>query len=154
VTNAQAYEVFDMMIFNKALLITAALLFMVPTTQAADDEASAPRLINARMEANPGRTTEMYRVPGGMELLVTQACVPHPAMQVELGRGGEKLTFSGAGCTEFGPGMRLGGGETIYCANRSGISRNCMMIGMLRDDPNRGGGAEFIDVDEVLAEEE
>ena len=42
--------------------------------------------------------------------------------------------------------MRLGGGEKIYCANRSGIARNCMMIGMLRDDPNRGGGAELIDV--------
>lgn len=156
--NAQAYEVFDMKMLSKALLMTGLLLFMVPVAQAAEDQASArdrasePTLVNARKEARPGRTTEMYRVPGGMELLVSQTCVPHPAVQVELGRDRQELSYSGAGCTRFGAGMRVGGGEAIYCTNRAGTAQNCMLIGMLRDDPNRGDGALFIDVDKAVAD--
>jgi hypothetical protein len=139
-----------MKIVGKAVLSTALLLFIVPAAQSAGD-AGADRLISARIDARPGRTTEMYRVPGGMELVVTQACVTHAAVHVKLGRDGHALNFGGIGCTEFGPGMVVSGGEVLYCTNRSGVRRNCMMIGMLRDDPARGEGAEFIDVDEVLA---
>jgi len=150
-TNAQAYEVFNMKLFCKALLTTALLLFVVPTTHGAEDEGSAARLISARAETAPGRSEEMYRVPGGMELTLTQACVPHSAMQVILGRDGNSVSYQGTGCTGFAPGMKLSGGDTLYCRNLSGLRRNCMMMGMLRDDPNRGGGAHFIDVDEAMA---
>lgn len=150
-TNAQAYEVFNMKMFCKALLTTAIVLFLVPTTQAAEE--SAARLISARAETAPGRSEELYRVPGGMELMVTQACVPHSAMRVELGRDGNSVTYHGTGCTDFVPGMRLTGGDSLYCRNLSGLRRNCMMMGMLRDDPERGGGAQFIDVDEAIAKQ-
>ncbi len=137
---------------GKAVLTTALLLFMVPSAQSAGD-AAAERLISARVDARPGRTTEMYRVPGGMELVVTQACVSHAAVRVELGRDGEALNFGGIGCTAFGPGMPVAGGEALYCTNRSGAERNCMVIGMLRDDPARGEGAQFIDVDKAIADQ-
>jgi hypothetical protein len=158
-TNAQAYEVLDMKLVSKTLFTTALLLVAVTAAQAAGDEASAgnqasaDRLIRARVEAQPGRTAEMYRVPGGMRLVVTQACVPHPAMQVGLGRDGEKLTYDGAGCTQFLSGMTISSGEALYCSNRSGVSRNCMVIGMLHDDPARGRGAQFIDVDQAIADQ-
>ena len=157
--NAQAYEVLYMKLLSKTLFTTALLLVAVPAAQAAGnkasagDQGSADRLITARAEARPGRTEEMYRVPGGMRFVVTQACVPHGAMRVDLGSADETLTYRGTGCTYFKPGMSLAGGEAVYCSNRSGLSRNCMVMGMLNDDPARGQGAQFIDVDEALADQ-
>jgi hypothetical protein len=44
----------------------------------------------------------------------------------------------------------VAGGESLHCNNLSGLSRNCMIVGMLRDNSNRGEGAQFIDVDEAM----
>jgi hypothetical protein len=104
-TNAKAYEVPDMKLLSKTLFAIALLLVAVPVAQAAGakasagDRDSADRLVTARAEAHPGRTTEMFRVPGGMRLVLTQACVPHPAMQVDLGGASDTLTYRGTGCT-------------------------------------------------------
>lgn len=143
---------------GKILLFVSLSLLVVAGVDAAEHGKSATadqseRLLSARVEARPGRTTAMYTVPGGMELVLRQACIPHTAMSVELGRDREELSFRGTGCTDFIPGLLVPGGESIYCKNLSGLSRNCMMVGMLRDDPQRSPGAQFLDVDKAIREQ-
>ena len=126
---------------------------MVATEQGRASDMAEGRLVTARVETRPGRTTAMYTVPGGMELVLRQACIPHTAMSVQFGRDRNDLSYRGTGCTDFRPGLLVGGGESLYCKNLSGLSRNCMIVGMLRDDPERGTGAQFIDVDKAISEQ-
>jgi hypothetical protein len=155
---AQAREVSFMKTPVKILLLVSLSFFLTAAAQAAEERKSpatpqAEQLLSARVESRPGRTTTMYTVPGAMELVLRQVCVPHGAMYVEMGRDREELSFRGTGCTDFMPGLVVSGGESIYCKNLSGLSRNCMMVGLLRDDPERGTGAQFIDVDKAIKEQ-
>jgi hypothetical protein len=155
---AQAREVSFMKTPGKILLFVSLSLLVAAAAGAAEQERSSAissqeRLLSARVEARPGRTSEMYTVPSGMELVLRQACIPHTAMRVELGKDREELSFRGTGCTDFDPGLVVAGGESLYCKNLSGLSRNCMMVGMLRDSPDRNTGAQFIDVDKAIREQ-
>lgn len=135
---------------KKTVFLVIAGLFLLPAAGTFATESDGAEPFSARIKARPGTRTSIFRVPGGKELLLTQACVPHPGMSVEVGRRGSVLTYIGHGCTDFSPGVSIRGGEHLYCGNRSGVDRDCMVVGMLRDDPKRGRGAQFQDVDEAI----
>jgi hypothetical protein len=59
-----------------------------------------------------------------------KACVEHTAMEIEVGRDRDRLTYGSRGCTDFTPGMVVAGGETIYCDNDSGQERACALVGV------------------------
>jgi len=131
------------------LSILATLLLPVAiagTASAAGDTTSRPTLVSVTVEAGGSRSTELYRVPTGMRLMVTQTCHEHPAMYVEIGMRGERISYNGHGCTRFDPGFAVEGGETLNCVNKSGEARTCILLGVLENSPNKRPGARFYDV--------
>ena len=109
------------------------------------------RYVSTTVKAGGSRRTELYRVPTGMRLLVTQACQEHPAMYVEVGTRGDRISYNGHGCTKFDPGYAVAGGETLNCVNKSGQERTCVLVGLLESAPRvTAGGARFYDVDREL----
>jgi len=140
---SNVYRTLTLSILAGALLLPATL---VRKASASDDTGSRPTLVSATVEAGGSRKTELYRVPAGMRLLVTQACHEHPAMYVELGMGGERISYNGHGCTRFDPGFAVEGGETLNCVNKSGEARTCILLGVLEKSPNKRPGARFYDV--------
>ena len=93
--------------------------------------ADAARNVSVSVEAGGSRSVALYQVPTGMTLLVTQACQEHPAMYVEVGTRGERISYNGHGCTQFRPGFAVSGGETLNCVNKSGEARTCVLLGRL-----------------------
>ena len=131
------------------LSILATLLLPVAiagTASAAGDTTSRPTLVSVTVEAGGSRSTELYRVPTGMRLMVTQTCHEHPAMYVEIGMRGERISYNGHGCTRFDPGFAVEGGQTLNCVNKSGEARTCILLGVLESSPNKLPGARFYDV--------
>jgi hypothetical protein len=131
------------------LSIMAAMLLPIAGARiasAADETTSRATLVSVTVEAGSSRSAELYRVPSGMRLLVTQACQEHPAMYVELGTRGERISYNGNRCTRFEPGFAVEGGETIHCVNKSGETRNCVLLGVLERSPNKSPGVKFYDV--------
>jgi len=131
------------------LSILATLLLPVAiagTASAAGDTTSRPTLVSVTVEAGGSRSTELYRVPTGMRLMVTQTCHEHPAMYVEIGMRGERISYNGHGCTRFDPGFAVEGGQTLNCVNKSGEARTCILLGVLENSPNKRPGARFYDV--------
>jgi hypothetical protein len=121
---------------------------VVGAAHAAQDAASAARYVSVSIEADGSRSVALYRVPTGMRLLVTQACQEHPAMYVELGDRGQRISYNGHGCTKFSPGFAVEGGTTLNCVNKSGQSRSCVLLGMLeKSAPVARPGARFYDVE-------
>jgi len=137
------YRTLTLSILAGALLLPATV---VRKASASDDASSRPTLVSATVESGGSRTTELYRVPTGMRLLVTQACQEHPAMYVEVGMRGQRISYNGQGCTRFDPGFAVDGGETISCVNKSGEARTCILLGVLEKSPNKRPGARFYDV--------
>jgi hypothetical protein len=135
-------------------LIPAMLLGMFIGFERADAASAAEperRFVSTTVRAAGSRTTELYRVPSGMQLFVTQACQEHPAMYVEVGMRGDRISYNGHGCTKYSPGYVVTGGETLNCVNKSGQERTCVLIGMLEAAPNANrGGAKIYDVDREL----
>jgi hypothetical protein len=121
-------------------------LAVASTATATGDTTSRPTLVSVTVEAGASRSTELYRVPSGMRLMVTQACHEHPAMYVEMGMRGERISFNGHGCTRFDPGFAVEGGETLNCVNKSGEARTCILLGVLEASPHKKPGAKFYDV--------
>ena len=131
-------------------ILTALLLpVAIPgAASAADGTASRPTLVSATVEAGSSRRVELYRVPTGMRLLITQTCNEHPSMYIEVGDRGERISFNGRdhGCTRFEPGFAVEGGEVLNCVNKSGETRTCILLGLLEGSPNKKPGARFYDV--------
>ena len=145
----KAYRNFTLPILAGALLLPVVV---ARNASAAGEKASPPpRLVSATVEAGSSRSTELYRVPSGMRLLVTQTCHEHPAMYVEIGMRGERISYNGHGCTRFDPGFAVEGGETLHCVNKSGEARTCILLGVLESSPNKAPGARFYDVSAATA---
>jgi hypothetical protein len=143
---SKAYRRFTLPIVAAALLLPATGI--VRNATAAGETTSQPRLISATVEAGSSRSTELYRVPTGMRLLITQTCNEHPSMYIEVGARGERISFNGRdhGCTRFEPGYAVDGGQILNCVNKSGETRTCMLLGFLESSPNKAPGARFYDV--------
>jgi hypothetical protein len=108
----------------------------------ADNGARAlqgPKLISRTSSPDSGREEVMFTVPLRSQLLVTQACVQHTAMQVAIGEDQDRITFGSRGCTDYAPGFVVAGGETIYCENGSGVARSCALVGILEELPRTEG---------------
>jgi len=140
---SKAYRTFTLSMLAGALLLPVTF---TRDASAGDETTSRPTLVSATIEAGASRSTELYRVPSGMRLLVTQTCHEHPAMYVEIGMRGERISYNGHGCTKFDPGFAVEGGETLHCVNKSGEARTCIVLGVLERSPNRAPGARFYDV--------
>ena len=123
------------------------------TAVAKSDSAKGEELRHiSRSVSTPGsREVELYKVPTGKQLIVKQACQENPAMYVSVGQRGDRISFSGHGCTHFDPGYIVAGGQSLYCVNKSGQSRNCVLMGMLQKSPNANPGARIMDVSEELS---
>lgn len=126
----------------------ACALAVIPRAPVASAAQDGPRHVSVSTEADGSRSVAMYRVPTGMTLLVTQACQEHPAMYVEVGDRGERISYNGHGCTRFEPGFAVPGGETLNCVNKSGQARTCVLLGLL-EQSERGvpQGARIQEVD-------
>ena len=125
-----------------ALVVPAS----VREAPAAQDPTAASRNVSVSIEAGGSRSVALYRVPTGMRLLVTQACQEHPAMYVELGARGERISYNGHGCTHFDTGFVVESGETLNCVNKSGQARTCLLLGLLEKSQRQSQGARFYDV--------
>lgn len=140
--------------FLNSTLIPTMLLAMLIGLETADAAGTAEperRFVSTTVKAAGSRSTELYRVPTGMQLFVTQACQEHPAMYVEVGMRGDRISYNGHGCTKYVPGYVVTGGETLNCVNKSGQERTCVLIGMLEAAPKAtAGGAKIYDVDREL----
>ena len=99
--------------------------------------AGAAELISVMASPTSGKTDTLYTVPSRSRLLVTRACVEHSAMTVEIGKRADHspLSFGRRGCTDYQPGFIVAAGETIYCDNRSGLERSCVLVGVVEDLP-------------------
>jgi hypothetical protein len=133
--------------------IAVALTAAYGTAVAKSNSAKSDGLRHiSRSVSTPGsREVELYRVPTGKQLVVKQACQENPAMYVSVGQRGDRISFSGHGCTHFDPGYVVAGGQSLYCVNKSGQSRNCVVMGMLRKSPGANPGARIMDVSEELS---
>jgi hypothetical protein len=137
--------------FLSFTLIPTMLLAMLIGFETADAAGMERRYVSTTVKAAGSRSTELYRVPSGMQLFVTQACQEHPAMYVEVGMRGDRISYNGHGCTKYAPGYVVSGGETLNCVNKSGQERTCVLIGMLEAAPKTtAGGAKIYDVDREL----
>jgi len=119
------------------------------TAHAAGEQA---RYVSTSVKAGGSRSTELYRVPTGMRLMVRETCQEHPAMYVEVGERGDRISYNGHGCTRFDPGFAVPSGEVLNCVNKSGEERTCVLTGFLEPSAAhaRTSGARFYDVDSEL----
>jgi hypothetical protein len=145
---------------KRTAIVTVATLAMAIATaygtavaKKSDSDKGGEELRHiSRSVSTPGsREVELYRVPTGKQLIVKQACQENPAMYVSVGQRGDRISFSGHGCTHFDPGYIVAGGQSLYCVNKSGQSRNCVLMGMLKKSPDANTGARIIDVNEELS---
>jgi hypothetical protein len=140
----------EMTLFDRTLsivgLAAVAILAMGSAGNGVFAAPEAVRNVSVSVEAGGSRSVALYSVPTGMTLLVTQACQEHPAMYVEVGNRGDRISYSGQGCTRFEPGFAVSGGQTLNCVNKSGESRTCVLIGQLERSAHRSPGAKFYDV--------
>jgi hypothetical protein len=140
----------DMTLFTRNCSIVCAAVGVLSIASMARDVTAAqmtPQPVSVSVEAGGSRSVAIYRVPTGMMLFVTQACQEHPAMYVEVGARGHRLSYNGNGCTRFEPGFVVGSGEVLNCVNKSGEARSCVLLGRLEQGPGRAEGARFYDVD-------
>lgn len=100
-------------------------------------DAGAAELISVMATPSSGKADALYTVPSRSRLLVTRACIEHSAMTVAIGMRSDNspLSFGRRGCTEYQPGFIVAAGETIYCDNRSGLERTCVLVGVVEDLP-------------------
>ncbi len=135
--------------FVSLIVFPAMLLAMFLGVPGVDAAGEQYQYLSTSVAAAGSRSTELYRVPSGMQLLVTQTCQEHPAMYVEVGDRGARISYNGHGCTKFDPGYLVAGGETLNCVNKSGQERTCVLVGVLEATARKaanGGGARFYDV--------
>jgi hypothetical protein len=99
----------------------------------------APKLVSRTVSPGAGREEVMFTVPMRSQLLVTQACIEHTAMQIAVGDDDNRITFGPRGCTDYAPGFVVAGGERILCDNGSGMERSCALVGVLEDLPRVEG---------------
>jgi hypothetical protein len=103
------------------------------------DVAAAGKLLSVTSSPNAGQTEMMYRVPLRSRLVVTQACVQHTAMVIEVGDDDDRISFGARGCTNYLPGFVVAGGNTVSCDNGSGMERTCALVGIVEDLPAQTG---------------
>jgi hypothetical protein len=126
--------------WTTAVVLVGTLSLAGAQAFAADAKADdAGKLISVTATPNTGRSDLLYTVPLRSRLLVTQACVEHPAMGVDLGHDRVRITYGNTGCTDFGPGFAVAGGQDIYCDNHSGLERTCALVGILEKEPEPVG---------------
>ena len=99
----------------------------------------APKLVSRTASPGAGRQEVMYTVPQRSQLLVTQACIEHTAMQIAVGDDEDRINYGPRGCTDYAPGFLVAGGEKIYCENGSGEERTCALVGVLEELPRVNG---------------
>ena len=131
-------------------MILAMLAYRAVTADAAGEQQ--PRYVSATIQAQGSRSVELYHVPTGMTLFVRETCQEHPAMYVEVGDRGDRISYNGHGCTRFDPGFAVPSGEVLNCVNKSGQERTCVLTGFLEPSAAhaRASGARFYDVDREL----
>ena len=135
--------------FRNFTLVPAMMLAMIGSLAVRADAAGEQlRYVSKTIQAGGSRSVELYRVPTGMTLLVRETCQEHPAMYVEVGDRGDRISYNGHGCTRFDPGFAVSSGGVLNCVNKSGEERTCVLTGFL--EPSNGGravtGAKFYDV--------
>ena len=134
--------------FLKFTLLPAMLLATLLGARAVDAAGDQYKYVSTAVKAAGSRSTTLYTVPSGMRLLITQTCQEHPAMYVEVGERGDRISYNGHGCTKFEPGYAVTGGQTLNCVNKSGQERTCVLVGLLESAPRTtAGGARFYNVD-------
>ena len=146
---AQSTRIAVLAVATVAVALTAAYGTAVAKSNAAKGEQF--RHISRSVSTPGSREVELYKVPTGKQLIVKQTCQENPAMYVSVGQRGDRISFSGHGCTHFDPGYVVAGGQSLYCVNKSGQSRNCVLMGMLGKSPTANSGARIIDVSDELS---
>jgi len=137
------------------VLVTACVLTLaVAITGSAEQRTAMPagsgfKSMSAR--TLPGADKQFYRVPGGKAFYMTQACLEHGAMKLDVQAPDGAFSVETRGCTSFRPAYVVTGAATFTCKNRAGQPRSCRMVGRLIDNESDARRAVFIDVDEELA---
>ena len=113
--------------------------------------AAAGPLLSRSAEPTAGGYKPFFSVPGGKAFLLTQACLEHGAMKMEVSATDGTFAVSERGCTDFLPAYVVDGAATFHCRNLSGQMRACQITGRVVNDAASSRRAAFIDVDETLS---
>ncbi len=145
--------------------LVCALVLQARTGPASGEPGSSGALASSTLpvtktvDPEVGETETFLTVPAGKVFMLRQACVAHPQAYITISaapnfRNEGRLTYGARGCTMYQPGYVVASGQAIGCANRSGLTRSCSIMGEMLADPTASAHrAVIMDVDAALAAE-
>ena len=123
------------------LAVTCAATLVMAASSRAEHHEMAPErstLLSKSARTGAGATNAFYSVPGGKAFHMTQACVEHTAMTIEVEGPGGTFSVGTRGCHSFHPAYVVDGSATFRCKNRSGQMRSCSITGRMAGDTAAG----------------